>query len=262
MKFDFATNQTVDSIESVPQDFRGLYTEADGKYSLKSDDAGVQSAVAAVVRLNEALNKSRGEVKTLKSGQVDLTPLSDYGSTPEEIAQAVADKVKTFEDELAKGEGAKLNLDKIKEDLAKAHANDLKSKDTRIEALTGQLYGMMVETAATSAIAAEKGDVELLMPFIKKQVAPVEEDGKFKVFVVDSDNERRYSGTTGVPMTIKELVAEMKGQEKYGKLFESETPSGPGFKPGARKTMQTPGKELTSVQKISAGLSKGQHARK
>jgi hypothetical protein len=262
MKFDFSKNQTVSNIDIVPQDFRGLYVEGDnGEFKLDSDNAGVKSAVAAVVRLNEALNASRQEARTLKSSQVDLSPLTDFGDTPEAIAATVKDKLKAFEDELAKGKDAKLNLDKIKEDLAKTYAKESEGKDARINALTGQLYDLMVKNDATRAIAEEKGDVELLMPFVTQQVKPVEEDGQFKVFVVDNEKERRYSGTTGQPMTIKELVQEMKGQERYGKLFESTTPSGPGMKPGARRGAGPQQREeMTANQKIAAGLQKGQYA--
>lgn len=262
MKFDFAANQEVDSIDKVPADFRGLYAEDGDKFKLQSDNPGVQSAVAAVVRLNEALNASRTEAKQLKGQRVDLTPLAEFGTDVEAIKAAIAEKISGYEGELAKGKDAKLNLDKIKEDLAKSYAKESEGKDTRIQALTNQLYDMMVTTAATTAVAEAKGDVELLMPFIKKQVKPIEEDGKFKVFVVDQDSERRYSGTTGSPMTITELVEEMKGQDKFGKLFSSETPRGPGFQPGKRVPMRQQGKELSSVDKISAGLRKGQHSRK
>ena len=45
--------------------------------------------------------------------------------------------------------------------------------------------GLLVENEATAAVAEAKGIPDLLLPFIRDQVKVVEEDGEFKVFVVD-----------------------------------------------------------------------------
>jgi hypothetical protein len=64
-------------------------------------------------------------------------------------------------------------------------------------------------------------------------------------------------------MTINELVAEMKGNQTYGKLFESDQQfGGPGMKPGQQKRVPAKASDMTSVQKIAAGLGKGQHQRR
>ena len=76
------------------------------------------------------------------------------------------------------------------------------------------MYGLLVENNATNAVVDAKGVPELLMPFIKGQVKVIEEDGSFNVYVVDPQGDRRYSGITGQPMNIKELVMEMKANEK------------------------------------------------
>lgn len=259
MEFNFGENTEVTDLTKVPTQFHGLYAEADGKFKLR-DAPEVKGAVEAILGLNKALVASRAEAKAAKGKAVDISALKDFGATPEEIKAAVDAKLKELTDELAKGDKAKLNLDKIKADLAAAHSNDLKSKDTRIGALTGQLYNLLVENAATSAVAEAKGVPDLLLPFVKQQVKVVEEDGQFQVYVVDGQGDRRYSGITGQPMTIKELVAEMKSNEKYGRLFESEAPQGQGTPPGQQRRagqIQT-GATLTPLQKIQSGLNKGQ----
>jgi hypothetical protein len=61
-------------------------------------------------------------------------------------------------------------------------------------------------------------------------------------------------------MGVTELVTEMKGDEDYGRAFDSEDKGGSGPTPGSMKRTPTPsGKEMSSVDKISAGLQKGQH---
>lgn len=253
MDFDLTP---VDALDKVPEPFRPLYKEGnDGKFAVNPD---YKPLAEAVVGLNRSLKAARLEAKNKTT--VDLSPLSEFGEDPTAIRDAVNAKLKELQDELAKGGDAKLNLDKIKGDLAAAHAKELEKANKRGEALQGQLYGLLVENAATAAVAEAKGVPELLLPFIKNQVKVVEQDGEFKVFVVDAAGDQRYSGITGQPMTIKELVAEMKAQEKFGRLFESEaggggggTPPGSGRRPASQ---QREGEPRSSMDKIAAGLRK------
>jgi len=259
MEFLFTDNVEVDSIEKVPQDFRGLYKPAEGgKFKLGSDDPGVASAVSAVTRLNESLKAARAEAKGYKAKAVDLSSLSEFGDSPETIAQAVKSRIDELTQQVAGGKDAKVNIEKIKQELAQGHANDIKTRETRIEGLKGQLDKLMVENTAKSAIAELKGDMELLMPFVTRNVKTVEENGEYKVYVVDGSGDIRYSGVSGQPMSIVELVREMKGNDKYAKLFESEAPSGGGFRPGGaqRPMPQTNTGNLSATEKISQGLGK------
>ena len=254
MDFEF---QEVESLDNVPEQFRGLYAEADGKYQLNEPFKGVAEAVTG---LNRSLKASRAEAKAMK-GKVDLSALSEFGEDPASIAETVKTRLQELEGQLANGDKAKLNLDKVKEDLAKAHSKDLEKINKRSDALQTQLYGLLVENAATTAISELKGIPELLMPFVKTQVNVVEEEGEFRVFVVDPQGDRRYSGITGQPMSIKELVSEMKANEKFGRLFESEAPQGGGTPPaGGRRPAQQPRGEMSATDKIKAGLAKGQAA--
>lgn len=259
MDFDFSKNTQLDALDAVPPDVKPFYKQVDGKFALDSENPAVNSAVAMITKMNASLKAARNDANTLKSKVVDLTPLSEFGSNPEEIQQNVQAKLKELQDSV--GKDAKVNLDKIKADLAAGHAKDSEIKDKKIGALTNQLYGLMVESSATGALAEAKGNVKLLMPFIKEQVKVVEEDGEFKVFVVDKANERRYSGTTGAPMTIKELVLELKANGDFAGAFASEKASGGGTPPGGANRPNNAGGAGTqaggnSTSKIAAGLAK------
>lgn len=252
MDFEFTA---VDSIDKVPEQFRSIYKQDDdGKFIVDDTYKGI---VEAVTGLNRALKAARAEAKA--KTPVDLSPLAEYGKTPEEIKANITAKLKELQDELAKGGEAKLNLDKIRQELAEAHAKELEKANKRNEALQNQLYSLLVENAATAAVVELKGIPELLLPFIKQQVKVVEEEGQFNVYVVDSSGDRRYSGVTGQPMTIKELVAEMKANEKFGRLFESEAPVGGGMPPrGGSTPPRQPSRVLSATEKIAIGLAKGQ----
>lgn len=271
MEFDFSQNTEVSDLNTVPEDFRGLYSETEegsGKYRLASDNEGVKSAVAAITRLNQALKASRAEAKANKQNKVDLSPLADYGDTPEAILEGFNSKLTELNEQLKKkgGEDLSRQVEKIKQDLATAHAKELETRDKRVEALTGQLHGLLVTNEAKGALTeANVIDADLALPFVQNQVKVAEDDGKFMVSVVDDAGDVRYSGVTGAPMTIKELVAEMKSKEKFAPLFKSEAPGGGGTKPGGspapRGAHRGDTSQLSSVAKISQGLAKGQARR-
>ena len=257
MDFEFGV---VDSVDVVPEQFRPLYVEGQGdnagKFVVGDTFKGIVEAITGFNKSNKTL---RNELKTVKGKQVDLSPLSVYGDDPKTIAEAVEAAI--TEAGAGKNSDVKKAVEAAKQAMAEGHAQELQKHAQRNEGLQGQLYKLLVENAATSAIAEAKGIPKLLMPFVQNQVNVVEEDGEFKVQVVDDKKEVRY-GMTGSPMTIKELITEMKSQEEYGRLFESETPGGGGMNPGgARRPAPAPGQKLSANEKIAVGLSKGQFTR-
>lgn len=265
MEFDFAQNTKVADINKIPADFRGLYKEvAEGdskQYVLNSEDAGVKSAVAAITGLNSALKAARGEVKTLKSGQVDLTPLQEYGADPAAIAAKVKEIVEGLQGQI-KG----VNVDKIKQDLEKPWTEKLTKAEEKAKKAEASFHKRVVVGEAKAAIATLKGDPDLLLPFVLQHCKVVTNaEGELDVVVVDDQGDIRHSGVTGKPMSISERVAEMKGLEKFGKLFASEAPAGGGAAPGStsrpngaiRPGGQQNTQEMTPNQKIAAGLNKG-----
>lgn len=257
MEFSFLENQQVpkEKFDTVPEDFRGLYKEGDEGYVLNTEDPGVKSAVSAITGLNKALVAARGEARDAKKSRVDLSPLRDFGETPEEIAEAVKGKIE--EAGKSKNDDVNRQVDKIKQELAQAHVQEKEGYEKRIEALRGQLYSHLVESNAVKALS-EAGaiDPDLILPMLKQHVLVSEEDGEFRVSVVDDSGDPRYSGATGGPMTIKELVAEMKANEKYGPLFKSESRQGGGAEPNQRRTTARQQQEMSATDKIAAGLGR------
>jgi hypothetical protein len=254
MEFSFTEATEVESIDKVPEDFRPLYQESgDGKYVLADN---LKPVTGAITRFQAALKAARAEAKGKTT--IDLSPLQDYGTSPEEILSSVNAKIELLETAAAGSKEAKLNVDKVKEDLGKAHAIQLSQKEAKVEAYKKQLDKLLINNVAQSAIAELKGDADLLMPHLIGHIQSVEEDGQFKVFVVDQDKNKRFSGVTAEPMTIKELVQEFKASQKFARLFESEAPSGGGLRPGstgqANRLGRDPNAKLSATEKIAKGL--------
>jgi hypothetical protein len=255
MDFDFS--KEIATIEEVPENFRGLYTkDKDGKVKLDSDHQGVKSAVVAVLGLNNALKAERAASKDLKSKvkTVDLTPLAEYGATPEDI-------LKAFNTKFADVQKSKPDVEKLRESFAREHAQALGKVQGEKDVLSKQLEALLIDNASTSAIVAEEGDAELLMPFVRSQVRLFSENGQLVARVVDAAGNVEYSGVTAKPKTPAELVKEMKANAKYARLFNSKTPSGAGSgdpKPKGRPT-QPQDRELSATEKIMAGLANGEY---
>lgn len=255
----FEIKQVVDSMELVPVDFRGLYELKDGKAVLKAEDPTVKSAVSAILGLQGALKKSRDEVKTLGTKVVDLSALEQYGSNPAEIAQGIEKAIA----EATKGKKGPEEIQQAvkaaQQAMAEAHAKELKGHVERNGLLTQHLHTHLFNSEARAALA-ELGAVnaDLVLPFLQTQVQVVEENGRFSVQVKGPDGNPRYSGVGTGPMTVKELVTEMRAQDQFKPFFKSDKPSGGGT-PGAgggQRQGPVDSSQMTPLQKIAAGLPK------
>lgn len=243
----------VEALDKVPGEFRHLYENLDGKYKIAEPHVQVANAVNG---LNKSLRAAREENK--KNKPVDLSPLSDFGATPAEIRANIQTKLQELQDTIAKTPDQKLALDNLRADMLKAFDGEKKPLVQKTEAYRNQLYTLLVDNQATTAVVENKGVPKLLLPFVKQHVKVVEENGEFNVCVVDAQGERRYSGVNGSPMTIKDLVAEMKTNPEYSRLFDSEAPVGGGGKdPRSGSRLPSPSSAPRSAnQKIAAGLAK------
>jgi hypothetical protein len=247
----------VDDVSGVPENLRGLYQEADGKYTVPENLRGVADAITGLFQANGNIRKENKDL--LRRSQIDLSGLEGFGEDFPTVKQGVLARLAELEEAAAKGAEGKLNVDKVRQEmkaaLDKAVADERKVSD----ALRGTVHKYLVNSTATQALADEGGLVELAMPFVERQVKVIEQDGEFRAVVVDADGDPRISGGTGQPMTIRELVLEMRRQEKYAPLFRSEAKGGSGAKPGQAAQAAKGGagqqKEMTAMDRIKKGLA-------
>jgi hypothetical protein len=204
----FEFPDTVADTTTVPEQFRLFY---DDKGSLRKDDPIVSGSVSAIVGLDKALKAARGDADTGKKQLKAFEALAEFGKTPEEILLGVQERIKQTT------EGGKENVEKIKASIAAANQQELEKKDGRIGKLTEYLYKTLVTETAVKAIAEAKGDTTLALPFVARYVKVVENEGQSPaVVVVDESGTARYSRVNGgVPMTVQELVSEMKADKLY-----------------------------------------------
>lgn len=206
---------TVDTLDDVPEALRDQYTQVDGgKFRLQID--GYEDPTA----LKSALQKERDAAR--KAAQ-QAKAWAELGKSPEEIAELVAAAEKAAEDKAKQGG----EWDKLRQQIIDKHTAELVKKDERISALTLSLERRLIEADATAAIAAAKGVPELLLPHVRSRVRVIEEDGEFKVQVVDASGTQRVDGK-GQPLSIADLVGEMRSDPIFGRAFDSSVANGGG----------------------------------
>lgn len=212
-----ALKLSVESIDDVNENLRPLYTEKDGKYVLQVDglDDITQEAVSAATR---RANKEAIEERKKRQAWERI------GKSPEEI-QALLDA----EGQRATTEAERRGeWDKLKEQMNNAHRSELAKKDETLAALRRRLNTELVDKTAVSEIAAASGVPDLLLPHVQR-FTKVDDD--FNVVVVDAKGDPRVKGN-GDPFTIKDLVAEMRSSEIFGRAFNGTGHSGGGTPPG------------------------------
>lgn len=120
-------------------------------------------------------------------------------------------------------------IEALKKQLTEKHQQDLESERQKSEKYRSRVYDREIRAAAVEAIAAEKGVPELLLPHVQQNTRLRETDeGNFLVEVVDAQGNVRIGDSKGTPMTIAQLVAEMKSSPVFGRAFEGSGSTGSG----------------------------------
>ena len=202
---------TVDTLDSVDEAVRGLYVEKDGKFTLNVE--GVEDVSSLKNSLRDANREAENRRKQLDGWK-------KLGKSPDEITALIEAQAAADADKLSKaGE-----WDKLRQQMNDKHADDLKKKDETIGQMRARLEKELVDAQAVIAIAAAKGSTGLLLPHVKSHVKV---DDNYQVIVVDAKGDPRVNGK-GEPLTIADLVTEMRGTEAYGRAFEGTGQSGSG----------------------------------
>ena len=213
-----ALKAMIQKVEDVPEALRGFYTEGeDGKVHLEAegieDVSGLKSAL-------EAERKERRKHERALAAFKDVDP---------EKYQAL---IKESEDREAGKAKAAGDWEKREQQLIEKHNKELKTRDDALIAANRTIERTLVDGEATRAIAAAKGSPRLLLPEIKQRVKVLKgDDGDYVLRVVDADGTPRIGKVEGgkaAPMTIAELVAELREDAELARAFDGSGASGSG----------------------------------
>lgn len=228
---------TVEKLDEVDEALRPLYVEREGKHELDVD---------GVPELRAALKTANREAATLRTKYKDIDP---------EEVETMRQQV----EELKTKAGPEA-LESIKRQMNEAHGKEREKLQQKLDRLRASLSDALVEGEAARVLAEMKGSPTLLLPHIRKSVKITETDDGFAVHVVNGKGESRVRDD-GSPMTIKQLVEEMKGAPEFGRAFDGSGAAGTGSGGGsggggaAKKRSQ-----MTVEQKAAYVAEHGQEA--
>src|SRR5688572_6664626 len=149
----------IEKIDEVPEVFRELYVEKDGKFRLQVE--GVEEREA----LKKALDNSR---RVEKETRAKVERWEALGKSDQEIKELLAAHKRAEEEKATKaGE-----WDKLKAQMNETHQKELKDLEDRIAKMQASLEKYLIEAQAATVLNSEKykGNAVLLMPHIKQHV--------------------------------------------------------------------------------------------
>jgi len=174
--------------------------------------------------------KNLDQIKKLKGTQLpedyDADGYTKYTKEKKEFDK----KKKELEDQELEGKGQweALKL-KMVDTNKKTYDDMVGEKDNLINGLQSALDVELIENASIKAIELEEGNSFFLLPHMLKQIKTVQgEDGKYSTQVVDGEGNQRLKDDATTPFGVKDLVAEMKANEKFAAAFPEQNAGGGG----------------------------------
>lgn len=120
----------------------------------------------------------------------------------------------------------------------------------------------LIDAEAVRELAAHSDSPGLLLPHVKSQMKVMEEDGQFVARVVDAKgNVRIGKGSGAAPMTLAELMDEMKTDKTFAPAFRGTGSSGGGASrsnAGGGGARNIPANDGKAFMRDLAGIAKGE----
>ena len=196
----------------------------------------------ALLAEKEALKGNRDEI--LKESKRAKDALKNYDGVDPAEYKALKDAAAKAEREKLASEG---DFKALESQLKGLHQKEIEGKDAKIAKTQKALERRLVQAELTKAIAARKGEPDLLLPYAEKFVRVKETDDDYEAFIVDASGNPRFADGKGTPMDFGAFV-EQELMVKYPRAFDGTGSSGGGA------TKSNPGGGGAKV--VAAGDSK------
>jgi hypothetical protein len=266
--FKLKDNLTIESLDSVPDDFKPIYgeDEAGGGFRVRPEFSGLAGAIASI---QGSLVSSREAERKGREFAEQAQAWGALGESPD----AVKAQLDELQKKLEGASGSAEDLERFKQEFQGQHKAALEARDkalaeskAALEQMQSSLHNHLVVSTASQAIATAKGYPEMLMPLIQSHTRVVQnEQGQHVVQVLDDDGQPRFNGASMQPMTIGEYVSELKQSEVWGRAFQPTGTSGGGAQPNGkvppRQMHQGSEETKTAKDKIAVGMAARQGRR-
>jgi hypothetical protein len=217
-----------DSLDGLTEQEQAHYKEKDGKFYLDVGPVGTL-ALEDVGGLKRTLETLKGEERKLKEKiQTIQTQYDGIDAGEARIALSKYQEIKDFDVDGKVAEAVEAQ----KRDLVANHQRELEKITNDYNEAVSQLDDAIGTSVVVEALQKEGGNVELLKPhvmgFIKMKRGA---DGKRYPEVIGSDGVPRVGDGAGNPMSILQLVQEMKTQDVFASAFNGAGSTGSGSPP-------------------------------
>ncbi len=187
-----------------------------------------QEEYDALVSEREALKANRDEILKEKK-RADAALKAWDGKDPTKYDELVA----AADEAARKKAAAEGDFDALKKQMSDKHAGELTVRDTKIAKLNKAIEKRLVDAELTRAIAAKKGEPDLLLPYARQFMRVKETDDDFEGYIADERGNPLVADGKGTAMTVDQFV-EQNLMTKFPRAFEGTGSSGGGApKPNA-----------------------------
>ena len=217
----------IDTLDKLPEALHDLYEKQDdGTFSLippegfvaadsVEDTGGLKSALT---KEREAARAAAQKVKALESKLAGVDP----------------DKYKELLDKEADAETKRLEQagewTKMKDQMIQQHTADVQKERDNSARLMRQLESVQIDSKIVEALSKAGGNVELLKPHVRSRLLLNTDD--FSTTVLDTDGKTPKVDGNGNPVTIDDLISEMRKSDIFSGGFKASEQSGSGSEPG------------------------------
>lgn len=213
------------------------------EYRLKDDGAGYLLQVNEIQGIAlEDVTGLRGALESERKSVTDLKrKLKSFDGLDPRKARDAIRKV----DEFAKIDPEKELEAKIKEheaQLIERHNETLQIANKRADGYLSQLESIMIDNEALKAIQTAGGNAKLLLPHVRNQIRMKEdEQGRLTAEVFNPrTGSPRAGDNQGNPLTIPQLIDEIKADKDYAVAFAGSGQTGSGAVSGSTGTPKRP----------------------
>lgn len=243
---------------ALGEGIKSEYVEKDGKFFL--DVAPVEGyALEDVSNLKASLGKERTVREKLEK---EVVKFKDLDPDRARAALAELEELKKIDPDKEADKIANTKFEAARAQLLTKHEKELADERARADRYRNKIDELLRDQRATVELAKHKGSIKLLLPHIRNHTRVVEDGDDFKLEVIDASGNVRIGNSKGEPMSLEDLILEMRNSEEYGRAFEGDGKSGSGKLPGTGLG-GTPGlkrSQMTPQQKREYQQKHGQEA--
>jgi len=223
----------IEELDGIPEPLREHYIERGGKFVLAVE--GVEVDRVPGLKASVRTERERADEAERK--------LKEFAELDPEKAREALEKVEAMATWTPE-EKVREQIEAREKSLKAKWQKDVDDRDAALKSRTDQLVEELIEKQAIAAIAKSKGNVDLLLPHVKRWAKVVDDGGRLVPRILDDTGGIRETSDPkrSGPMGFDELVEEMRSNETFMAAFSGTGGTGggsqnPGGKSGGRSAI-------------------------